>query len=90
MSCLATLNFRECICSSPDLGEIGGGAVCLEESKQKEWPLLHVASFTPQAIVFCPLTPTRDAKSKTSSRKEPALDLEINPENLGLSLAGWF
>lgn len=79
MSCLATLNFREPICSSLDLGETGGGAVYLEGSEQKEWPPLRVASFTTQAIVFCPLTPTRDAKSKTSSRREPALDLEINP-----------
>lgn len=49
-----------------------------EDQNRKSGHPSHVA-FTPQAIAFCSLTPTKDAKSNTSSRREPILDLEIKP-----------
>lgn len=59
-----------------------------EDQTRKNAHPSHVASFTLQAIVFCPLTGSMDAKANTSSGREPTPDLKINPYSL--SLAGWF
>lgn len=50
-----------------------------EDQTRKNGHPSRVASFTLQAIVFCPLTASMDAKANTSSGREPSLDLKINP-----------
>lgn len=79
MSCLPNPDIREPICSPPGLGGAGGVHCFWEDQTRKNGHPSHVASFTPQALVFCPLTASMDAKANTSSRREPSLDLKINP-----------